>query len=131
LQSFNKFGNLRPRKNRLCHKENLKGKIENFSFFEVLKFFVFEFWKKIGHTTRGNEKIEQKIQFWNLKKNWPYHRREMKNNRNMAQKFEKFHFSKLKWKFPFEIWKEKWPYHRRKWNKFEIKKSYISLMPPR
>jgi hypothetical protein len=53
--------------------------------------------KKFGHTTRGNKNwnmprkfemkkfenfhflaFEMKIYFWNLKKNWPYHQREMK-----------------------------------------------------
>jgi hypothetical protein len=63
-------------------------KIEKLSFLKFeLKFFVFEFWKKIGHTTIGKLKKLKKIGFeiWKIltipqegnEKNW-----------NMPQKFE-------------------------------------------
>jgi hypothetical protein len=92
-------------------------KFENFSFWSLNWNFLFlNFEKKMwpyhrrkwkNWTKNSILKFEKKrkIQFWNLKKR-PYHRREMKNNWNMAQKYEKFHFSKLKWKFMFEIWKK-------------------------
>jgi hypothetical protein len=52
------------------------------------------------------EKIEKKIDFEIWKKILPYHQREM---------------------IPFEIFY----ITRGKWKKFEMKKSYISFMPPR
>jgi hypothetical protein len=110
LQSFNKFGNLRQRKNRLCHKENLKWKILKKMFLNFkLIFLNFE-----------KENFGKNIIFEIWKKNWPCHQSEMKRLKYATkiemkfemEFFENFHFWNLKWKCRFEIW-EKCPYHQR------------------
>jgi hypothetical protein len=72
-----------------------------------------------------------------FEKMWPYHEREMKKlkyvTKNWMEKIEIFHFSFLKFEMEISFWNLKKIGHNTwwKWKKNEMKKSYISFMPPR
>jgi hypothetical protein len=69
--------------------------------------FIFEFSKKIGHTTRGNGKF-WKILILKFEKNWPYQLKyatKIWNEKIWKFSFLNFDMKKLKI-FIFEIWNE-------------------------